>query len=138
MSLFCKRQDFAVHSLLLKLVNNHCPKLTAMLDGPRQDSRVNLVVVAIIIPIEKGKLDLPRAFTATTKEFSSGGVSLVLNEPVGLERAIVGFRVEGEMAFLRAQAKHLEPMGGGFYQIGFLLTEIVSPIDYPELGQVVV
>jgi hypothetical protein len=138
MSLFCKRQDFVVHGLLLKLVNNHCPKLTAMFEGPRQDSRVNLVIVALVIPIEKGGLDVSRAFTATTKEFSSGGVSLVLNEPMGLDRAIVGFRVEGEMVFLRAQAKHLEPMGGGFYQIGFLLTEVVSPVDYPELAQAAV
>jgi hypothetical protein len=29
-------------------------------------------------------------------------------------------------------------MGGGFYQIGFLLTEVVSPVDYPELAQAVV
>ena len=29
-------------------------------------------------------------------------------------------------------------MGGGFYQIGFLLTEVVSPADYPELARVVV
>jgi hypothetical protein len=138
MSLFSKRQDFAVHSLLLKLVNNHCPKLTAMLEGPRQDSRVNLVVVALIIPVEKGQLEFSRAFAATTKEFSSGGVSLVLNEPMGLDRAILGFRLEGEMVFLRAQAKHLEPMGGGFYQIGFLLTEVVSPADHPELARAVV
>ena len=42
MSLFSKRKDLAVHSLVLKLVNNHCPELTAMLEGPRRDSRVNL------------------------------------------------------------------------------------------------
>ena len=57
--------------------------MTALLDGPRQDSRVNLVVVAPIIPIEKGQLQVSRAFTAVTKEFSSGGASLVLNDLLG-------------------------------------------------------
>ena len=37
------------------------------------------------------------------------------------------------MTFLRAQAKHLDPMGGGFYQLGFQLIEIILPGDYPEL-----
>jgi hypothetical protein len=133
MSLFSKRKDLAVHSLVLKLVNTHCPKLTAMLDGPRQDSRVNLTVVALVIPIDGKQIQLPRAFTAVTKEFSNDGVSLVLNEPIGLDWAILGFRQEGQMEFVRAQVKHLDPMGGGFYQLGLQMTEVVSPADYPEL-----
>lgn len=138
MSLFSKRKDLAVHSLVLKLVNTHCPKLTAMLEGPRQDSRVNLTVVAVIIPIEGGQLQVGRAFTAVTKEFSNNGVGLVLNEPLGLDWAILGFRLEGQMEFVRAQAKHLDPMGGGFHQIGFHLTEVVSSADYPELKSLAV
>jgi hypothetical protein len=133
MSLFSKRKDLAVHSLVLKLVNTHCPKLTAMLEGPRQDSRVNLVVVALIIPMEGGQPQVPQAFTAVTKEFSNNGVGLVLSQPIGLDWAVLGFRLEGKMEFVRAQAKHLDPMGGGFYQIGLHLTEVVSPADYPEL-----
>ena len=37
------------------------------------------------------------------------------------------------MTFVRAEGKHLTPMGGGFFQLGFRLTEIVSAADYPEL-----
>lgn len=43
MPLFSKKKDLAVQSFVLKLVNNHCPGLKAHLDGPRNDSRVNLV-----------------------------------------------------------------------------------------------
>ena len=46
---------------------------------------------------------------------------------------ILGFRFEGEMTFVRATARHLSPMGGGFYQLGFYLQEVVSLGDYPEL-----
>ena len=133
MSLFSKRKDLAVHSLVLKLVNNHCPKLTAMQEGPRGDSRVNLVVAVMIVPIENKQLQVQQAFTAITKEFSSDGVGVVLNQPKGLDQAVLGFRVEGEMNFVRAQARHLDPMGGGFYQVGLQLIEIVSLSDYPQL-----
>ena len=40
------------------------------------------------------------------------------------------------MVFVRAQAKHLNPMGGGFYQMGFRLLEMVSVADYPQLKAV--
>lgn len=104
-----------------------------MLEGPRQDSRVNLSIVAMVIPSDGEQLRVPQAFTAVTKEFSNNGVGLVLNQPVGLDQAVLGFRLEGQMEFVKAQAKHREPMGGGFYQIGFQLTEVVSSADYPEL-----
>ena len=68
-----------------------------------------------------------------TKEFSNTGVAVVLERPSGLDQAILGFRFEGEMTFVRAQAKHLSPMGGGFFQLGFRLLEVLPTADYPEL-----
>ena len=61
-----------------------------------------------------------------TKDFSNTGVAIVLEQPLGLEQAILGFRLDGEMTFVRAEAKHLNPMGGGFFQLGFQLLEVVS------------
>lgn len=133
MPLFSKRKDLGVQSFVLKLVNNQCPGLKAQLEGPRADSRVNLVVVVLIVPMEGGSPQVDRAFTAITKEFSNAGVAVVLDQPRRLDKAILGFRFEGEMTFIRAQAKHRDPMGGGFHQLGFQLSEVVSAKDYPEL-----
>ena len=133
MSLFTKKREIGVQSFILKLVNNNCPELLALMEGPRMDSRVNLTVVVAVVPVEKKKPQINQAFTAVTKEFSSNGVALVLSEPLGLDYAILGFRFEGRMIFVRAQAKHLNPMGGGFYQLGFQMLEVVSLADYPQL-----
>jgi len=133
MPLFTKKREIAVQSFILKLVNNNCPELLALMEGPRMDSRVNLTVVVAVVPVEKKKPQINQAFTAMTKEFSSNGVALVLSEPLGLDHAILGFRFEGRMIFVRAQAKHLNPMGGGFYQLGFQMLEVVSLADYPQL-----
>jgi hypothetical protein len=133
MPLFSKKKNVGAQSFVLKLVNNNCPSLLANLEGPRTDSRVNLVVVVLVIPLKNGKLQPQQAFTAVTKEFSGSGVSIVLHRPMSLEHAILGFRFEGSMHFLRAEAKHLDPMGGGFFQLGFQMSEIVAAPDYPEL-----
>jgi hypothetical protein len=134
MPLFSKKEDYRVQSFVLKLVNNNCPELKAMMEGPRLDSRVNMVVVVMIIPVENKRLQIRQAFTAVTKEFSTTGVAVVLDRPQNLSEAILGFRIEGEMVFMRARAKHLSPMGGGFHQLGFKMIEPVSPGDCPQLA----
>ncbi|MCE5302443.1 MAG: hypothetical protein LLF97_04965 [Planctomycetaceae bacterium] len=136
MNLFSRRKDLAAQNFLLKLVNNNCPGRSALLEGPRTDSRVNLTVVVWIVPIENGQLQTSQAFTAVTKDFSSNGAAVVLDRPRGLDQAVLGFFFEGEMVFLRAQAKHLNPMGGGFFQLGFQMLEIVSIADYPKLASI--
>ena len=133
MPLFRENKESRVKSFVVKLVNNNCPELQAMIEGPRRDSRVNLTVVVMIIPLEGKNLRVGGAFTAVTKEFSATGVAVVIDHPCGMDKAVLGFRFEGEITYFRAKARHLSPIGGGFYQLGFELEEIVVPGDYPKL-----
>ena len=133
MPLFTKNKVSRVKSFVVKLVNNDCPEMKALIEGPRLDSRVNMTVVVMVIPLEGKALQVGQALMAVTKEFSSTGVAVVLDHPRGMDEAILGFRFEGEMTYIRAKAKHLNPIGGGFYLLGFKLEEIVSPGDYPKL-----
>ena len=133
MTLFTRDRKRSVQSFILKVVNNNCPELAALIEGPRLEQRVNLTVVVLIVPVENGKLITKKAFTAVTKEFSTTGLAVVIDEPKGLDEVIVGFRWEREKTFVRATAKHLNPMGGGFYQLGLQMTEMAHPGEYPEL-----
>jgi hypothetical protein len=136
MPLFAKNKDLRVQSFVLKLVNNNCPELKAMMEGPRKDTRVNLVMVVMVIPLEGGHLQVQRMFSTVTKEFSGTGVALVLDQTMKLDEVILAFRCDGQMTYVRARARHLSPMGGGFYQLGFRMTEIVTPTDFPKLSNV--
>jgi len=131
--LFAKNREHEVQSFMLNLVNNNCPGLTGLAEGPRLERRVNLTVVVIVIPLEKGKAQVDERFAAVTKEFTSRGVALVLADCRAADQVILGFRWERSMKFVLAQARHLSPMGGGFWQLGLRLKEVVHPDDYPEL-----
>jgi hypothetical protein len=133
MPLFSPNKDFKVRGLVLKLVNNSCPELKGQLEDTRNDSRVNLAIAVAVVPLENGKIRADKAFTAMAKDFSNLGVAIVVEQPLGFDQAILGFRMDGETTFLRAEAKHLNPMGGGFFQLGFRLLEVVSAGDYPGL-----
>jgi hypothetical protein len=129
-----KNRELGVRSFLLKVVNNNCPELQMENKGRRLDSRVNIVIVVAIIPLKDGKLQMDDAFTAVTKEFSTNGLAVVLDRPCGLDKVVLAFRIDGELTFAKAEAKHLNPMGGGFFQLGFQLTDIVLTGDFPELN----
>jgi hypothetical protein len=137
MRLFASEKRFAVQGFVLKLLNTNCHDMHARLDGPRLEGRVNLTLVVMVVPVLKNdKLDLRHSFAAVTKEFSSSGVAIVLDQPMGIDEAFLGFRWRGGVTWVRAKAKHLNPMGGGFYQLGFRMTEKLAIGDYPDLQTV--
>ena len=136
MSLFSQNKDFKVRALMLKLVNNSCPELKGQFEDTRNDSRVNLAIVVAVVPLEDGRIRGDQAFTAMTKDFSSLGLAIVIDQSLELDQVILAFRMDGEMAFVRAEAKHRKPVGGGFFQLGFQLLEVVSAGDFPGLESV--
>jgi hypothetical protein len=132
---FSRNKKLAVSNFVLKLVNNNCPDMINLLDGPRGDSRVNLTVVVLVIPLEQKQLQVSRAFHAMTKDFASTSVSVMVDSPRTVEDAVLGFRWDGEMFYVRANSKHLSPLGGGFHQLGFQMLEMITPKEYPELSK---
>jgi hypothetical protein len=132
--LFTRNRRRDVSNFVLKLVNTNNPELISLKDGPRADKRVNLTVVVLVVPLEKKKVDVTKAFHAVTKDFASTSVSVMVDSPRNVRDAILAFRFEGEMKFIRAKAKHVSPLGGGFHQLGFQMEELVSPIDYTGLS----
>lgn len=136
MGLFTKSHEREVQSFLLKVVNNNCQELRALMDGPRAETRVPLVGVVLVVPLVNKQPAMGQAFTAMTKELSTTGMALVLAEPRGLDEVIVGVRWEGEMTYLRAKTRHLNPLGGGFFQLGLQVTSLVHPGDFPQLDSI--
>ena len=128
-----RKKSLGVQSLLLKLINNNCPELKALVEGPRRDKRVNLSLVVLVVPLEDGELQVGNAFYAVTRDISIAGVGVIMAQQRALDEVILGFRMENEIVFCRATAKHLNPMGSGFYQIGMEITETVPGSKYPEL-----
>ncbi len=137
MPLFARKKESAVQAFVVSLLNQNCPALLERMDGPRLEGRVNLTRVLMVVPVEEDKPVIRRAFTAVSKEFSSSGVAVVVDHPYGADEALLGFRWRGGIAWIRAKAKHLQPMGGGFFQLGFRMTERLQLGDHPELAKLV-
>ena len=136
MSLFARNKELGVQSFIVKLVNNNCPELKALIEGPRGDRRVNLTFPVAVIPVQRGRLLVKQAFHALTKEFSGAGVGVIFDKPQGPEEVVLGFHFDGETTFLRGNARHLDPLGGGFFLAGYKLTDVVRVHEHPELRSI--
>ena len=136
MGLFTAPDYRAVQAEILHLVNNNCPSVKAMVEGPRVEQRVNLTIPVKIVPILDGQLTPLDTLTVVTKEFSSGGVSVVVDHPHIPKEAVVVFKSGSKTSFIQAQLKHIDPMGIGFYQCGFQLLKVLPQCDWPTLQEV--
>lgn len=124
-----------IQNVLLRLANNHCSEFQAVHEGPRLAGRVQAVFVSLVTPVRNGRPCVENTFAAITKELSSSGLSLVLGEPRALDEVILGFRWDAtDMKFVRAKARHVAPLGAGFYQLGLKCLEVVPTGDFPELA----
>jgi hypothetical protein len=130
-----RKKILGVQGFILKLVNNNCPELKTFMEGPRRDKRVNLTLVILVVPLAEGKLQIDEAFTAVTHEFSITGAGIVLDRQRALHEVVLGFRIGGDFIYVLAEAKHLSPMGGGFYHLGVEIREIVNVNDFPQLNK---
>ena len=136
MPIFSRRKEQEVQGFICKVVNNNCSELEALIEGPRLEGRVRLSIVVLVIPLEDGRPAVERTFAAVTKEFSTSGLALVVSHTEVPDESIIAFRWEREMRFVRAETRHLNPMGAGFYQLGLQLIRMVSPSQYLELEPV--
>ncbi len=129
-----RRKEIEAQRLILKLVNNHCPELRDLHDGPRLEGRVNLTVPAWVVPLEGKMPQIARAFAVVSKEFSPSGLSVVIHRPFEAQPVFVGFSWDDERTYLKGEVQHITPMGAGFLQMGILAQEVVCLADYPELN----
>lgn len=138
MSLFAKKdkdKKTGVQSFVLKLVNTNCRELRSVGDGPRLERRTPLALATIVVPFRDRPLT-QEAFATISLEFTTSGLSVLMFGPFTYEQVVLAFRHEGAMHYLRAETKHLHPLGAGLFQMGMQLLDVVRASDYPELQAV--
>lgn len=128
-----RKNLLGVQNFVLKVVNNNCPELKGIFEGPRRDKRVNLTIPILVVPMENGQLQVGKAFNAVTQELSVNGVGIVLDGAMALDEVLLGFRMKTEITFVEAVAKHISPMGGGFFHLGLEMNEVIPTSKYPGL-----
>lgn len=108
----------------------------------RGPTRTGWTEVVWAVPCRShAEADYNRAFAAVTRDISSDGIGLIIqNGPVSEPRMIVGLHEGADSRrFLMCTLKHCTPLAQGFYQIGLLADELIemSPAEEDAIGQAI-
>ncbi|NMC18789.1 MAG: hypothetical protein GYA33_00055 [Thermogutta sp.] len=132
-----RRRLNQVQSFVLKFLNNHAEPVSEFDPRKRNETRVRINTVVLLIPYRDHRPQLDKMFFGFTKDWSTTGISVILSEPRGVDQVIVGVRFEAEIHYILGKAVHLSPIGPGFYQLGLRFSEMLHVSDFPELADLV-
>jgi hypothetical protein len=119
---------------LTKIINNNCPRMGALREGPRDDLRINLTLPVYVVPFDGKNADAGQAASAVTKELSTSGMSIVTRESVSAKQVLIALQWDGATQFFSAEIRYQEPFGAGNWHAGLLVQAMLPVGDYPEVA----
>lgn len=134
-----------LRSLLNRITDLTNPNVPP-LDGEfRAENRSNRSIPVLLVPWQDERPLVDEATTALTKDFSDRGLALVLHQPLHVERVVVGFLLSrdshdllgGEPRFLVGNVVQNVALGGGYWQLGLELSEVITTSDNKSLASLV-
>jgi hypothetical protein len=118
-------QSHAVSGFIRQLVDLTSPNRPPLDGDSRADTRSNRSLPALLAPWERGNPVVEEVAYALTKDFSDRGLALVLPQPFRAVDVVVGLWL-GSPRFVLAEVRQNAALGGGFWQLGIEITELVD------------
>lgn len=127
--------------LLNQIAQMTDPELTPVCQESRQQIRRSRVLPVLLTPWENGGPVVDDSVYALTKDVSEQGMALVLQSPYRIKTAVIGLVTPSadnpgadiEPSFMLGEARQNVPLGGGYWQLGLELTELVLVDEHPRL-----
>lgn len=130
-----KKQN-EVHGFLRRLIDTSSPNLNRLDGDDRWQGRCNRTFPVLLVPFEDKVPVVADAVFALTKNLSSQGAALVLHHPFrSNEKILIVFSVESSLTYIAAELRQMTPVGGGYWQVGVELREILSPDTIKHVDQ---
>jgi len=140
-----RKKQVELRNCLRRLLDTTSPNLPPLEGDCRSDDRHNRTLPVLLVPWEDGGPVVNEASVALTKDFSDLGMALVLQQPFRAEQVVVAFRMASDpqreggstLYFMLGRLRQNTSTGGGFWQLGILLEELLNQADCPQLKPLV-
>ena len=125
-----------VRTFVRHVVDVTSPNLPPLEGESRSENRSNRVLPALLAPWEDGGPSVDEISYALTEDLCDRGLSLVLHQPFKAVQVVVGLWLESPR-FALGDVRQNVPLGGGFWQLGVELVDLLDPAEYPDLQSLV-
>lgn len=109
-----------------RLADITTPNIHLIAEELREHTRQNRVLPTMLVPWENGAPLVNDSAMVLLKDISDHGVGLVLNQPFHARRVLIAVWPEEEETpwFFLGEVKQNSPIGGGFWVVGVMLTDV--------------
>jgi len=140
-----RKKQVDLCNCLRRIVDTTCPNLPPPGGDSRSDDRHNRTLPVLLAPWEDGGPLVNESSMALTKDFSDLGLALVLHQPFRAEEVVIVFRLASDpqrelgstLYFVLGTVRRNTSIGGGFWQLGIQLKELLNRGDWPQLEPLV-
>jgi hypothetical protein len=125
-----------IRGFIRQLVDLTSPNLPPLGGDSRAESRSNRALPALLVPWENRRPVVDESTYALTRNLSDHGLALVLQQPFRSDQVVVGLWLQ-RPRFALGGVRQNAPLGGGFWQLGVELTELLDPAELPQMEPLV-
>jgi hypothetical protein len=129
------KEEEEARTFLLRFLNERCFQDKVLAEEKRWENRSSLMMGAWVIPLIDGEPVLSRAYPTITKDFTTSGLSIVVDGPPSCAEVIIALPVAVEAVLLRCKVLHSRLIGAGFLVAGLRVLGLVPGNQYPELSK---
>lgn len=127
-----KTERAEVSKFIEQLLSTTDPNLSV--NGMRRFSRHNRSLPAVIFPIHEEKLLADKPLLATTKDLSTGGSCLLLQDAFPWDDFAIVLPFQSIPVFVRSRVRHRTSSVFGFWQLGVEWLSLLLPDQCPALA----
>jgi len=109
------------------------PGKTTYVPERRSEQRADLIVAAVVIPMDGELPDISRAFAAIAKDISNKGIGVIAHHFALVSEVLICLWSDGEPKLLRAAVRHRKELSRGWVRFGVEFTGTVEKNEYHEL-----
>ncbi len=124
-----------VQAFMRRIVDLSTPALRHEVEEYRKERRANRSLPVLVVPFVENEPVMSNTTFGVSRNLSSSGISLLVQEMVDSDEVVVGFWADGKCDFLRGQVRHRSATDGGFWHIGIELAEVLHLPNWSQLAQ---
>lgn len=126
-------KQLGINRVIRRLLNSSAPNRIPLRGESRWELRSNRTIPVLLVPYDDNELSANEMAYALTKNLSSQGLALVLHQPLRAEQVVVAIWSNAQAHFVSGKVRQSIALGGGFWQIGVEMMDLLLPADHPDL-----
>ena len=136
--MFCfssRKPKLELQPFMLRLINRCGAGRAMACEDNRLETRTNINLGVLMIPMCGECPELDAAFTVVTRDISSIGLAVMIDRPLSAEEVLIRLPGDSGMRLVRATVRNCQQLGCGWIVYNLNVAELLDEKKFPDILQ---